>query len=158
MNKHELNQTNVESVDQERKHKTANTRYTSCTCQSPPPRQFAYKKAIGSSRFFGSVVTSCYSFSAMKFGSSPWHRYSSQTDDDSQSFRSRRISSVKVDPSAPMNTLDMAHIVLSSIASTCRERHPLIINIEWPDQVSVHWQYHEMTNLLRSMALSSHQK
>ena len=30
------------------------------------------------------------------------------------------MSSVKVDPGAPMNTLDMAQIVLSSIASTLK--------------------------------------
>jgi len=51
-------------------------------------------------------------------GSSPWQRYSSHTDADPQPLLSRRMSSVKVEPGAPMNTLDIAHIVLSSIAST----------------------------------------
>jgi len=51
-------------------------------------------------------------------GSSPWQRYSSHIDADPQPLLSRRMSSVKVEPGAPMNTLDMAHIVLSSIAST----------------------------------------
>lgn len=59
-----------------------------------------------------------YSSSAMKFGSSPRHRYSSHVEDVPQSFLSLKISSVKVDPEAPMKTLDIAHIVLSSIAST----------------------------------------
>ena len=54
----------------------------------------------------------------MKFGSSPRHRYSSHIEDVPQSFLSLKISSVNVDPEAPMKTLDMAHIVLSSIAST----------------------------------------
>lgn len=59
-----------------------------------------------------------HSSSATKFGSSPWHKYSSQSEADPQSFRSRKISSVKVDPDDPINTLDIAQIVLSSIAST----------------------------------------
>lgn len=54
----------------------------------------------------------------MKFGSSPPHRYSSHIEDVPQSFLSLKISSVKVDPEAPIKTLDIAHIVLSSIAST----------------------------------------
>lgn len=61
-----------------------------------------------------------HSLSATKFGSSPWQRYSSHEDADPQSLRSRKISSVKVDPGAPMNTLDIAQIVLSSMASTYR--------------------------------------
>lgn len=52
------------------------------------------------------------------FGSSPWQRYSSHMDADPQSFLNRRMSSVKVEPGAPMNTLDMAHILLSNMAST----------------------------------------
>jgi len=60
----------------------------------------------------------CYSFSATMSGSSPWQRYSSHIDAVSQPLLSRRMSSVKVEPGAPMNTLDMAQIVLSSIAST----------------------------------------
>lgn len=68
-----------------------------------------------------------YSSSAMKFGSSPRQRYSSQVEDVPQSFLSLKISSVKVDPEAPMNTLDMAHIVLSSIASTYTLREDYII-------------------------------
>lgn len=62
-----------------------------------------------------------HSLSAMKLGSSPWQRYSSHKDEEPQSFRSRKISSVKVDPEAPMKTLDNAHIVLSNIASTCKK-------------------------------------
>jgi len=54
----------------------------------------------------------------MKFGSSPRQRYSSHIDEVPQSFLSRKISSVKVEPDAPMNTLDIAHIVLSNIAYT----------------------------------------
>lgn len=59
-----------------------------------------------------------HSSSAMKFGRSPWHKYSSQSDADPQSFRSRKISSVKVEPIDPINTPDRAQMVLSSIAST----------------------------------------
>jgi len=54
----------------------------------------------------------------MKLGSSPWQRYSSQTDAVSQPLLNRRMSSVKVDPEDPMNTLDIAQIVLSNMAST----------------------------------------
>ncbi|KAK2353396.1 O-fucosyltransferase family protein [Trifolium repens] len=64
------------------------------------------------------IIFDLHSLSATIFGSSPWQRYSSHNDADPQSFLSRRMSSVKVEPGAPMNTLDMAHIVLSNIAST----------------------------------------
>lgn len=64
------------------------------------------------------IIFDLHSFSATIFGSSPWQRYSSHSDADPQSFLSRKMSSVKVEPGAPMNTLDMAHIVLSNIAST----------------------------------------
>ncbi|CAL1399558.1 unnamed protein product [Linum trigynum] len=73
--------------------------------------------------FSSSSSSSFHSSSAMKFGSSPWHRYSSHDDPESQSLRSLRISSVKVDPAAPINTLDMAHMLLSSIASTYPNQH-----------------------------------
>uniref|UniRef100_A0A1J3JFX7 Uncharacterized protein n=1 Tax=Noccaea caerulescens TaxID=107243 RepID=A0A1J3JFX7_NOCCA len=45
-------------------------------------------------------------------------RYSSQSEAVPQSFLSLRISSVNEEPQAPMRTLDIAHIVLSNIAST----------------------------------------
>lgn len=67
---------------------------------------------------YGHFLHLLYSLPAMKFGPSPWHKYSSHREALPQSFLSRRMSSVKVDPEAPMNTLDMAQIVLSSIAST----------------------------------------
>lgn len=57
----------------------------------------------------------------MKFGASPWQRYSSHCDADPQSLRSRRISSVKVDPEDPINTVDKEQIVLSSIATTFKK-------------------------------------
>ncbi|MQL80741.1 hypothetical protein Taro_013192 [Colocasia esculenta] len=47
-------------------------------------------------------------------------RFSSHTDEDPQSLRRRNMSSVNVEPEDPMNTFDMAQIVLSSIASTFR--------------------------------------
>lgn len=65
-----------------------------------------------------------YLSSAMKFGSSPRQRYSSHVDEVPQSFLRRKISSVKVEPDAPMKTLDIAHIVLSNIASTCISQKP----------------------------------
>lgn len=61
---------------------------------------------------------SLHSEFAMKLGCSPWQRYSSQTDANPQSFLSRIMSSVNVEPGDPINTFDMAQIVLSSMAST----------------------------------------
>lgn len=69
-----------------------------------------------------------HSASAIKLGSSPWHKYSSHCDADPQSFRSRRISSVNVDPEDPINTEDSAQIVLSSIASTFMVKHSVLDN------------------------------
>lgn len=64
------------------------------------------------------IITDHSSSWAIKLGGSPSQRYSSQMDADPQPFLRRRMSSVKVDPEAPMNTLDIAHMVLSSIATT----------------------------------------
>lgn len=68
------------------------------------------------------VTTNSHSVSAMKFGASPWQRYSSHSDADPQSLRSRKMSSVKVDPEDPINTVDKEQIVLSSIASTFKKK------------------------------------
>lgn len=54
----------------------------------------------------------------MKLGTSPRHKYSSQSDDVPQAFLRRKISSVKVEPIDPIKTSDIAQMVLSSIAST----------------------------------------
>lgn len=90
------------------------------TCLEKPPRPTRLSSTMSlrstRRRMFNHYMF--HSSSAMKFGSSPWHRYSSQSDEDPQSFLSRKISSVKVDPDDPINTLDIAQIVLSSIAST----------------------------------------
>ncbi|KAL0755035.1 hypothetical protein Bca101_092703 [Brassica carinata] len=61
---------------------------------------------------------------AHTFGSSPRQRYSSHIEEVPQSFLRRKISSVKVEPDAPMKTLDIAHIVLSNIASTFTFQKP----------------------------------
>ena len=74
----------------------------------------ASKQRSHRGRRFGAL----HSSSAMKLGSSPWQMYSSQTDAVSQPLLNRRMSSVKVDPEDPMNTLDIAQIVLSNMAST----------------------------------------
>nr|GMD37127.1 protein STRUBBELIG-RECEPTOR FAMILY 6-like [Ipomoea batatas] len=52
------------------------------------------------------------------FGADSRTRYSSHIDADPHPLRSLKMSSVKVDPGAPINTEDKAQIVLSSIAST----------------------------------------
>lgn len=79
----------------------------------PDSTSFAGGNALKSIKNSGT-----HSSSAMKFGASPWQRYSSHIDADPQPLRSLKMSSVKVDPGDPMNTEDKAQIVLSSIAST----------------------------------------
>ena len=71
---------------------------------------------------------SFHSSSAIKFGCSPSHRYSSHSEADPQSFRSRRMSSVNVEPEDPMKTEDKAQIVLSNIASTFNDNTHLVSN------------------------------
>lgn len=92
-------------------------------CIMPPDRSGEKKGdvAVNSS----SRMSFSQSSSAMKLGSSPWQRYSSQWDAEPQPLRRRRMSSVKVEPDAPMKTFDSAQIVLSSMASTCKKAEPV---------------------------------
>lgn len=63
--------------------------------------------------------------------------YSSHTDADPQSFRSRKISSVKVEPEDPIKIADLAHMVLSNMASTllCME----LRSEEFVNKMFVYW-------------------